>query len=74
MVEVVGGRGEGASPPKPIPGSKRSCPEKKKKKRRRWERRVVVVGWEGLENEPSQADARVVEVMTGMEHNHRSRW
>ena len=29
MVEV-GRRGEGASPPKPIVGSQRSCPEKKK--------------------------------------------
>ena len=58
MVEV-GRRREGASPPKPIVGSKRSWPRKKKIQLRIWERRDVVVGGEGRGNEPTQADARL---------------
>ena len=74
MVEV-GRRGEVASPPKPIVGSKRSCPEKKFQLQLRiWERRDVVVGWEGRGNEPTQADTRLGEVITGKEQNHGFRW
>ena len=74
MVEV-GRSGEGASPPKPIVGSERSCPVKKNQHQlRRWERRVVVLGWEGRGNEPTQADARLGEVITGNEQTHRFRW
>ena len=73
MVEV-GRRGEGASPPQPILGLKRSCPEKGQPQLRRWERRDVVVGWEGRGNKPTQADARLGEVTTGKEQSHRFRW
>ena len=37
---------------------------------RRWEWRDVVVGWEGRGNKPSQADARLGEVITGKEQSH----
>ena len=53
MVEVVRRRGEGASPPRPIVGSERSCPENKNRHQLRvWERRDVVVGWEGRGTSP----------------------
>lgn len=42
--------------------------------RRRWERRDVAVGWEGRGDEPTHADVRLEEVITGKERNHRSRW
>ena len=72
MVEV-GRRGEKASPPKPILGSKRSSPGKQNQHQlRRWERLAVVLGREGQGNEPTQADARLV--ITGKEQNHRVRW
>ena len=34
----------------------------------------MVVGWEGRGNEPTQADARLGEVITGKEQNDRFRW
>ena len=34
----------------------------------------MVVGWEGRGNEPTQADARLREVITGKEQNYRFRW
>ena len=71
MVEVSR-RGVGGSRHKPIFGSKRSCPTEKKHQLSRWEGRVVVLGWEGGGNEPTQADAR--HFITGKEQNDRFRW
>ena len=52
MVEV-GRRVEVASPPKPIVGLKRVCPENNYLRLKKWERCDVVMGWEGRGNEPT---------------------
>ena len=65
MIEA-GRRGEGASPPKPITRFETLMPGKKITLRK-WERREVVAGWEGLGNEPTQAEARLGEIITRKE-------
>ena len=71
MVEV-GRRGEGASPPKPIVGSKRSCPEKKTTSTPKMGAADCGAGLGGTGNEPTQADAWLVIIRT--EQNPRFRW
>ena len=73
--EVEVGRGGGeSSPPKPILGSKSSYIRKNVQRQlRRWEWRDVMVGLEGRGHEPTQADARLEEVIAGKEQNHRFR-
>ena len=73
MVEV-GRRGEGTNPPKPILGSKRSCPEKKLTPTQKMGAAGCGGGLGGPGERPTQADARLGKVRTGKEQNHRLRW